>query len=277
MSNNHHSSKKTGKDNSVTSKIAVFAEALKNQYPKPNEPHNCLDYQVTSFDHVVSCMVCGRELTEETMKLAFESRTEQEDKATSSDHNVGNGLYNSITPQQDFVSRSNPGVAMELNDSRAKDFAGKKVKPQLVDAYKSGNFAGKDWHVEQDLISGHRKFVFSRYDMPTLKLFKQVTEQYATYFGLDTVQKSHVSEGVRRIYSQLLMSEMPFWVAMAALYESGFLSEEQLDEVWKELEYSQEQIRMKIRTRCNKDLMKKERDAQKAAQKSVAEPPSVQQ
>jgi transcription initiation factor TFIIIB Brf1 subunit/transcription initiation factor TFIIB len=225
-------------------------------FPQPQQDHDCEDFTVKAENGEMVCIRCGVVNELETAKEAVYNRSENDDKASSSDHNAGNKLYNSETPQQDYVSPANPGVAMKLNDPRGKDFQKKKIKPQLVNAYMAGNIAGKPWHIEQDSISGERRIVFSRYDIPTLQLFKQVTEGSATHFGLDTVQKTFVASTVTKLYSQIVMGPLAFYIASAALIESGVLNAEQKQEAVDSMVIALDELRLKLVTRCNKDLMK---------------------
>lgn len=205
-----------------------------------------------------ACNSCGA-ISEEATKIGTHefAQTESAEQATAEDHNAGNGLYNSVTVQVDYVSSKNPGLAMMLCNTRLKDKFGSKIKRQLVDPYQAMLYAGKDWHVEVNKVTGKANFKFSRYDSPTLKIAKEFAEQVCTDLHFDTVQKTHIAAELKRLYSQLVMSEIVPWMVYSAITKySHWLTPEMLQVVEDEIRDSVDEIKIKIITRCDKELIK---------------------
>lgn len=194
-------------------------------------------------------------------------------KATAESHNAGNALLNSITPQAGYVSKRNPGLAMALCNTANKDAFGKGTKRQLVNGYLSGLFADKDWHTEIDPMTNKKEFKFSRYDSSLLKLASEVAEQLCTELHLDTVQKSHIRAKIKKMVSNLAMSELIPWMVYSALKEyQHWLTPDMIAEIDEEINYRTNNMRIKIVTRCNKDLMKQLKEQEKHQSQPIEVP-----
>lgn len=212
--------------------------------------HDCRDSAVEDFEsreHV--CLRCGKVVTEDPT-WAEVILSHRDSRESSGDHNAGNALYLSLTPQQDYISEASPGVAFQLNSS-AKDAFGKRVKKQLQDPYTTGNICGKGMVVREDVLTGERKLAFSMYETPIIHLVKKKATEQVSRWRLDTVGQCIVANEIKKICSRLIMGPIIDFSWQAAVLNSGLLDEKATKELEKELLASIDKIRLKLISRCD--------------------------
>lgn len=217
--------------------------------------HDCKDNLVQTFEGEFVCIRCGKVDEESAMQFAYENGVVNGADFTSTDHNTGNGLLESMTVQAGYVSRTNPGVAMELNNYRGKDAHGKRIVPQLQDAYKAGLVAdsSRGCHVEEDLLTGKTEIKFSQYDRPTLQIIKEKALKKCIEYRLDVVKQTLVAKDLKAIYSRLFMGPMVDYAVLAALlHHRHLLPKSAVPELEKEMALCIEEIRRKIVSGCQK-------------------------
>lgn len=216
---------------------------------KPREievpaPHDCADFATATFEGTeVVCIRCGAVLPDETEQLLYEQLGVNGRFATSWDHNAGNDLLNSVTPQAGYVSRADPGLMFKIN-GRAR---------VMNDPYKSGLLAdpSKGCHIEECVLTGKKSLKFSKYDLPTLQLMKEKALGRAISLKLDTVEQTLVSKELQRIYSNLVMSDITDYAVLVALLSQRHnMSDKAAKALDKELVACVEKIRKKIVSGC---------------------------
>jgi hypothetical protein len=224
--------------------------------------HDCSQFTVLTAEEEIVCMRCGRVCEEEMAEYLHEMGIVGDDaKAyTLTDHNAGNGLLNSETVQNGYVSRKNAGVAFVLNNPRGKDAQGKHIKPQLRDPYKAGLVGdpSKGCHVEEDILTGKTAVKFSRYDLPTLQLIKERALKRCVDLHLDTIEQTKVAKELKRIYSNLFLCEMIDYAVLTALLKNNqSITKPQQKELERELAKCIEAIRDKVLSGCATGTTKK--------------------
>lgn len=226
------------------------AEFLKEQ---ASFEHECQDNLVQTFEGEFVCMRCGKVDPEEAARFAHENGVVNGKTFTTTDHQAGNGLLESQTPQAGYVSRRNPGVAMELNNYRGIDAQGQRIKPQLKDPYKAGLVAdsSKGCHVEEDPLTGKREVKFSQYDRPTLQVIKEKALKRCTRYRLDTVKETLIAKELTRLYSRLVLSEVSDYVVLAGLLKyRHLLPRAEVARLEREMALCIEKMRDKIVSGC---------------------------
>jgi hypothetical protein len=217
--------------------------------------HACEDFTVKTAEGEMVCIKCGRVDEHATSIEALYTKSESEDKATSLDHNAGNGLLDSETLQSKYVSMRNKGLAFLLNDTRQKDAQGHKVKPQLRDPYKAGLLADPTvgYHVEEDILTGESRLKFSKYDAPLIPSIKMRALQRCISYELDTVEQTLISQEIKRLYSQLVMSSVVDYIVVASLLRYQYLLPASAKlSLEKEMADIIEKIRIKLVSGCQK-------------------------
>lgn len=217
------------------------------------DTHDCEAFTVKDADGEYVCIRCGKvdELT--TSQDAFYDKSENDDKASSVDHNAGNGLFDSQTLQQRYVSPRNLGLAMMLNNTRQKDAQGKKVCKQLRDPYKAGLLADPTvgYHIETDNLTGQNQLKFSRYDAPLLPFLKETALQRCISYQLDVVGQTLIAHEIKRLYSNLMLSSVADYVALAAILKyQHLLPRKERAPLERELIQTIETIRTKLLSGC---------------------------
>lgn len=215
--------------------------------------HNCSDFTILSSDGEMVCIRCGKVDEEETARHLYEVGEQDGRASTTLDHNPGNMLFDSQTMQSKYISRINPGVAMLLNHPRGRDAQGKRIKPQLKDPYRTGVLADPTvgFHIECDELTGKKKVVCSRYDAPLLPFIKEKALQRCVSYQLDVVEQTLIAKELKRIYSNLFLSEMVDYAVIAALLRYGhLLPSKSVKELERELIVCIEIIREKILCGC---------------------------
>lgn len=219
--------------------------------------HECSDCAVPTAENEIVCIRCGIVLEEETTSYVWENGLpESEGRAsTSTDHNAGNGLLDSLTIQQGFVSRQSPGVAMILNNPRSKDAQGKRIKKQgLKDPYRAGLVAdpSKGCHTVEDHLTGKTRIKFTRYDLPTLQIIKEKALQRCIGYHLDTVEQTLIAKELQRLYSNLVLTPIVDYVVLAGLLKyRDRLPRDVVPELENELTACVTDIRQKVLSCCN--------------------------
>lgn len=211
--------------------------------PAPCEQHDCNDFTVLTADGEVVCIRCGRVMDEEAERLSYENGVSNGKAYTASDHNAGNGLFNSVGEQSGYVSKQSPGTMMRLQARGAK----------LNNAYKSGLVAdpSKGCHVEVDPLTGKIDVKFSRYDVPTLQLVKEKTLQRCVEYHLDTVQQTLIAKELTRVYSNLVMTDICRYLEIVSMLNyRHFLPKSAIAELEEELAGCVSRIRDKVVSGC---------------------------
>lgn len=215
--------------------------------------HDCQDNLVQTFEGEFVCMRCGKVDPEAASRFAHENGIVNGGTFTAEDHNAGNGLFESQTVQAGYVSRKNPGVAMELNNHYGKDAHGKRIVPQLHDAYKAGLVAdpSKGCHVEEDPLTGKSEVKFSHYDRPTLQIIKERALKKCKEYRLDVVKQTLIAKDLKTIYSRLFMGPLVDYAVLATLlHHRHFLPKSVIPELEKEMALCIEEIRRKVVSGC---------------------------
>lgn len=242
----------------MSSSVAVQEKEVESTVPPASVPvHDCKDFSVQAFDGEFVCCMCGKVDEEETEAFQAQNGNAYDDKvATKLDHNVTNGLLNTMGMQTSYASKSSPGLAFRLNNGNTKDAYGKRIKRQMLnDPYKSGLLAdpSRGCHIEVDPLTHKGKVKFSRYDLPTLQLMKEKAFQRCMNLGLDVVEQSMIASELTRIYSNLVITEIVNYALLASLTKyKAFVPKSEQAKIESELVQVIENIRVKVISGCQK-------------------------
>ena len=219
----------------------------------PTQPHDCKQFTVQTVDGEFCCLKCGRVDTEAQARYLQEMGIDDGQRILADDHNSGSGLLDSQTMQASYVSPGNKGVAFALHDPRGRDFAGKKIKMQLANPYRSGLLAdpSRGVHTEEDPLTGAVRMKFSTYDLPTLHLMKGRALSLCMSLGLDTVQQTLVARDVKQVYSRLVMGPLLDYAALVGiLNRNGKIPKHKRKELEEMMAACVEEIRNKVLSGC---------------------------
>lgn len=241
-------------------------------------PHNCSNY--ITYDasrHELACRKCGiiieddnilQHYIDESIAL-FELSADDTKRATAEDHNAGNQLYDSITPQNGYVSKSNTGVAFKLGARK------KNGQKQIQDAYTVGNLVDeKGGLFRVDPLTGEKQLCYSLYNIPVLNLWKREAESRCTNYHLDVLAKSAVDKHLKRFYSVLMISGIGDLAVLAAILESKTLPPRLQEKLEAEYYRILDDVRLTLLARGNKntkaELKRQEEESAKAKEQLTA-------
>jgi hypothetical protein len=221
--------------------------------------HDCSQFTVQTVEGEMVCIQCGKVDDEALQEFLHEAGASDGAAHTASDHNAGNGLFNSQTTQAGYVSRKNTGVAFMLNDPRGKDAQGRKIKKQLLDPYKSGLVAdnARGCHTEEDVMTGKIEVKFSRYDAPLIPFIKEHALKKCMAYRVDMIGQTLVSKEINRLYAHICLDSIPQYIALAALLNHRhLLPKAVVAELEREMVDCIEDIRSKVVSGCAKKIKK---------------------
>lgn len=226
----------------------------------PLPVHDCKDFTIQAYDGEFVCCRCGKVDEEETQASQVMNNNNYNladvKAAAKTDHNLANGLLNTMGMQSSYANKTNPGLAFRLNNTNTKDASGKRIKGKFLnDPYKSGLLAdpSKGVHIEVDPLTNQAKLKFSRYDLPTLQIMKEKAFQRCMDWGLDVVEQTMIANELTRIYSNLVLTEIVNYAVLAALTRyRAFVPKSEQVRIESDLVQVIESIRQKVLSGCQK-------------------------
>lgn len=248
-----------------------------------NMIHNCTRY--ITYDATKSELVCSKcsiviedpelmsQYIDESIAL-FDLSPDATKRATTQDHNAGDDLLDSLTPQMGYVSPQNTGVCFALGGTSAKDYQNRKVNKQLQDGYTVGNVTDEKGALFiEDPYTKEKKLSFSRYNVPLLNLWKREAEQRCTSYHLDTLAKSAIAKHLKRFYSVLMISGIGDLAVIAAILESKTLSPREAEILEAEYYRLLDDVRLTLLARGSKNTkaaLKRQEESAKAKEQLTA-------
>jgi hypothetical protein len=225
--------------------------------------------------HDLACSKCGILVEDEGLKrqfyeemIAMTADPNHHARDTAEDHNAGNALLGSETPNMDYKSKSNPGVAFLLNNPYGRDFAGKKTVPQLRNrnGYLVGNIAGKSgMSIKHDYLSGASKIKFDLYSKSMWEHCQSKAFQELSRLNLSAVEIAIIAKEIKHIISSLFFDSLTEYAYLAAALNARILKPKDEEILEQRLYDLMPAIRLKMLSRCNRELAKE-----------LEEPPTIQ-